>query len=84
MRNDGVRFHFEEDIVSDRTYGLTEIVGTSKDGIDAAVRSAIDRAAQSTRKMDWFEVTGIRGYIRDGAIDHVQVTVKIGYRMEDA
>jgi len=70
--------------VRDRTYGLTEIVGTSKDGIDAAVSSAIARASQSIRKMDWFEVSGIRGYIRDGAIDHVQVTVKIGYRMEDA
>ena len=67
-----------------RTYGLTEVVGTSPDGIDEAIRNAIERTSQSVRHVDWFEVTQIRGYVRDGTVDHFQVSVKVGYRMEDA
>lgn len=66
-----------------RTYGLTEIVGTSDDGIDNAISNGIARASQTVRHLDWFEVTDIRGYIRDGDVHHVQVTMKLGYRMED-
>lgn len=68
----------------DRTYGLTELVGTSREGVDEAIANAIRRAAQDTRHLDWFEVTQIRGYIRDGEVDHVQVSLKVGYRLEDA
>lgn len=70
--------------MTSRTYGLTEVVGTSPDGIDAAVRNAVARASKTVRHLDWFEVTDIRGYIREGAVDHVQVTMKIGFRLEDA
>ncbi len=70
--------------MADRTYGLTEIVGTSRDGVDAAIRSAVARASKTVDHLDWFEVTQIRGYIRDGAVDHFQVTMKIGSRLEDA
>jgi flavin-binding protein dodecin len=70
--------------MSSRTYGLTEVVGTSPDGIDAAISNAVERASKTVRHLDWFEVTDIRGYIRDGSVDHVQVTMKIGYRLEDA
>jgi flavin-binding protein dodecin len=70
--------------MSNRTYGLTEIVGTSPDGVDAAIRNAVQRAGQTLRHLDWFEVLNVRGYIRDGEVDHVQVTMKIGYRLEDA
>ena len=66
-----------------RTYGLTEVVGTSPDGIDAAIRNAVERASQTVRHLDWFEVTDIRGYIKEGSVDHVQVTMKIGFRLED-
>jgi len=66
-----------------RTYGLTEIVGTSPEGVDAAIRNAIARAAQTTRNLDWFEVTGVRGYVREGEVHHFQVTLKLGYRLED-
>jgi hypothetical protein len=69
--------------VAERTYALTEVVGTSRDGVDQAVRNAVSRAAQTVEHLDWFEVTGIRGYIRDGAVDHFQVTVKIGSRLSD-
>lgn len=66
-----------------RTYTLTELVGTSPDGIDAAIRSAVQRAAKSVPHLDWFEVVQVRGYIRDGEVDHFQVTVKVGSRLED-
>lgn len=70
--------------MSQRTYGLSEVVGTSSTGIDDAIHSAIDRAAKTIRHIDWFEVTQIRGYIRDGSVDHFQVAMKVGFRMEDA
>ncbi len=70
-------------IVAERTYGLSEIVGTSEKGVDAAIKNGIDRASQSLCHLDWFEVTDIRGYIRDGSVHHMQVTMKLGFRMED-
>jgi dodecin len=69
--------------MSSRTYRLTEIVGTSPDSVDQAIRNGVNRASQSLRHIDWFEVTDIRGYIRDGDVDHYQVTMKIGFRLED-
>ena len=69
--------------MAERTYGLTELVGTSREGIDQAVRNAVERAAKTVDNPDWFEVTGIRGYIREGSVDHFQVTVKIGSRLSD-
>ena len=65
------------------TYKLTEIVGTSADTIDDAIRNGIAKAAASLRNLDWFEVTGVRGHIVDGAVGHFQVTMKIGFRLED-
>lgn len=69
--------------MASRTYGLAEIVGTSPEGIDQAVRNGIQRAAKTTRHIDWFEVTQVRGYVRDNDVDHFQVTMKVGYRLED-
>jgi dodecin len=73
-----------EPVVSNRTYRLTEIVGTSDQGVDAAIRNGIARAAQTLRHLDWFEVTQIRGQIVDGEVEHVQVGMKIGFRLEDS
>lgn len=67
-----------------RTYGLSEVVGTSKESIEDAIGSAIARYAKDKRHVDWFEMTQVRGYVRDGAVDHFQVTLKVGYRLEDA
>lgn len=67
----------------DSTYKVTEVVGTSSDGVDQAIRNGVTRAAESLRHLNWFEVTEIRGYIKDGAIDHFQVGLKLGFRMED-
>jgi flavin-binding protein dodecin len=69
--------------MSDRTYRITELVGTSPDSIEQAIRSGIARASQSLRHVDWFEVTEIRGYVRDGQLDHYQVGMKLGFRLED-
>ena len=69
--------------MADRTYGLTEIVGTSTEGVDAAIRNGIERASQTVRHLDWFEVSGVRGYIKAGEVHHYQVTMKLGFRMED-
>ena len=70
--------------MTNRTYRLTEIVGTSTESIDDAIRNGVARAAQTIRHIDWFEVDQIRGYVRDGEVDHFQVTIKIGFRLEDA
>lgn len=64
------------------TYRVTEIVGTSTEGIDDAIKGAVARAAETLRGLDWFEVTEIRGHIEDGAVGHVQVGLKVGFRLE--
>ena len=69
--------------MSSRTYRVTEIVGTSPDGIDQAVKNGIERAGQTLRRLDWFEVVQTRGHIEDGVVEHFQVTMKVGFRLED-
>ena len=69
--------------MTNRTYRVTEIVGTSPDGIDQAVRNGIERASRTLRHLDWFEVTEIRGWINGGEVGHFQVSMKIGFRLED-
>lgn len=66
----------------DHVYKLVEIVGSSHEGTDAAIRNAIETAAQSIRHIDWFEVVGTRGHIVDGEVAHFQVTLKVGFRLE--
>ena len=70
--------------MTNRTYRVTEIVGTSNEGIDAAIQNGIQRAAETLRHLDWFEVTEIRGHIREGQVDHFQVGMKVGFRLEDS
>ncbi|MFI1018527.1 dodecin [Streptomyces sp. NPDC020965] len=69
--------------MSNHTYRVTEIVGTSTDGVDQAIRNGISRASQKLRGLDWFEVTQVRGQITDGAVEHYQVGLKVGFRLED-
>ncbi|MBB3039559.1 dodecin [Hoyosella altamirensis] len=69
--------------MSDHTYRVTEIVGSSPDSIDDAIKGAINRASQTLRGLDWFEVTEIRGHISDGQVGHVQVGLKVGFRLEN-
>ncbi len=70
--------------MSDHTYRVTEIVGTSHEGVDQAIRNGIDRARQTLRGLDWFEMTQVRGHIVDGRIEHFQVGLKVGFRLEDS
>ncbi|CAL9348561.1 MULTISPECIES: dodecin [Streptomyces] len=69
--------------MSNHTYRVTEIVGTSPDGVDAAVRNGIERASQTLRNLDWFEVTQVRGQIEEGRVAHYQVGLKVGFRLEE-
>ena len=68
--------------MSNHTYRITEIVGTSPDGVDAAIRSGISRVNQTLHGLDWFEVTNIRGHLQDGEISHFQVGLKVGFRLD--
>ena len=69
--------------MSNHTYRVAEIVGSSPNSVDEAMRNGLARASQTLRHMDWFEVEGIRGHLEDGQIAHVQVTMKVGFRLED-
>ncbi|MDP9867432.1 MULTISPECIES: dodecin [Streptosporangium] len=70
--------------MTDRTYRVTEIVGTSEESLEAAIRNGVRRASQTLRHLDWFEVTEVRGHIIDGEVGHFQVGMKVGFRLEDA
>lgn len=69
--------------MADHTYRITEIVGTSPESIQQAIRNGVSRASQTLRHLDWFEATEIRGRIEDGEVAHFQVTMKVGFRLED-
>ena len=68
--------------MSNHTYSITEIVGTSEEGVDAAVRNGIAEASKTLRNLDWFEVKEVRGHLEDGKIADWQVRVKLGFRHE--
>ncbi|MFD8030788.1 dodecin [Streptomyces sp. NPDC059717] len=68
--------------MKDHTYRVTEIVGSSTEGIDEAIRNGIDRASQTLHNLDWFEVTQVRGHIENGQIEHYQVGLKVGFRLD--
>ena len=69
--------------MADHIYRVAEIVGTSPDGVDAAVRNAVSRASRTLRNVDWFEMTEVRGHLADGQVADWQVTVKIGFRLDE-
>ena len=65
------------------TYRIIEIAGTSPDGVTAAMRSGVARAATTLRGLDWVEVRSIRGHIKGDAIDHFQVELRVGFKLEE-
>lgn len=67
--------------MSDHTYGISELVGSSANGIDDAIRNAIHHAKTELPHLDWFEMVALRGHLADGEIGHYQVTIKVGYRL---
>lgn len=69
--------------MSDATYRIIEVTGTSEQGVDEAIRNGVARASRTLRNLDWIEVAGIRGHLADGQVAHYQVTMKVGFRMDD-
>ena len=68
--------------MSAHVYRLSEIVGSSQPSIDAAIRPAIRKAAQTVRNIEWFEAKEIRGQVSDGDVNYFQVRLSIGFRVE--
>ena len=71
-------------MASDHTYKVIELVGSSPQGLQQAIESAISRAAETLSNLDWFEVREIRGNISDGKVGWYQVKLAIGFRVLDA
>lgn len=69
--------------MSDHTYRIIEIVGSSTTGVTDAITHAIGRANKTLENLDWFEVGQIRGHIADGQVGHYQVTLKVGFKLRD-
>lgn len=69
--------------MSDHTYRVTEIVGSSPESLQQAIRNGVTRAGQTLRNLEWFEVSEIRGQIVDGDVAHFQVGLKVGFRLDD-
>jgi dodecin len=69
--------------MSEHVYKIVELTGSSPKSIEDAVRNAVDRAGRTLRNLRWFEVIDMRGHIEDGAVGHFQVTVKVGFTLDD-
>jgi dodecin len=69
--------------MSDHVYKSVEITGSSPQGVTEAIDRAIAKASETLRNIDWFEVVAVRGHVADGAVGHYQVTLKVGFRLED-
>jgi len=69
--------------VADHVYRVTEIVGSSPESVQQAIRNGVRRAGQTLRNVEWFEVTEIRGQVADGDVAHFQVGMKVGFRLDD-
>lgn len=69
--------------MSNHVYKHVELTGSSPDGMEQAIRNAVARAARTVRNMHWFEVTDTRGHITDGDVAHWQVTIKIGFTVDE-
>jgi flavin-binding protein dodecin len=68
--------------VSDHVYRLSEIVGSSPTSVDEAIRTAIAKASQTVRNIEWFQTEEIRGQVVDGGVAYFQVRLKVGFRVE--
>ncbi len=65
----------------DKTYKLIELVGVSESSMENAIRNALERASQSLKGVDWFEVTEVRGLVQGGKVSQFQVKLKVGFRI---
>jgi dodecin len=69
--------------MAESIYSISEIVGSSTEGTDDAIRGAVARASKTLHNLDWFEVTNMRGRIDEGGLAHFQVTLKVGFRLDE-
>ena len=69
--------------MADHIYSISEIVGSSAVSVDDAIKGALARAAKTLHNLDWFEVTNIRGHIENNQLSHYQVTLKVGFRLDE-
>jgi dodecin len=67
----------------DHVYRIIEVAGSSEKNIEDAIQNAVGRAARTLRQVGWFEVVQTRGHIEDGKVAHYQVTLKIGFTLDD-
>jgi dodecin len=67
---------------ANKVYKMTEMVGTSAKSFDDATEAAVERACETVRNVDWFQVTELRGAVRDGKVREFQVTLKVGFRLD--
>jgi flavin-binding protein dodecin len=65
------------------TYRLTEIVGTSDTSVDEAIANGIAKASETIHNLDWFDVVSVRGALSEGKVAEMQVTLKVGFRVDD-
>jgi dodecin len=70
--------------MSDHIYKVIELVGSSETSIEDAISKAVTRASETLRNLRWFEVLETRGQIQDGKVHFYQVTLRVGFTMEDA
>lgn len=71
------------DGMSSNVYRKTEVVGSSPDSVEEAIRNGVERASRTVRNIEWFEVDEIRGHVTDGTVEYFQVGMKIGFRLDD-
>jgi dodecin len=69
--------------MTDNVYKTVEITGSSTEGVTQAIDRAIAKASETLRGLDWFEVSEIRGHIEEGGVAHYQVTLKLGFKLDD-
>lgn len=69
--------------MSDHVYKTVEVTGSSRNSVEEAVERAVARTGESLHSLRWFQVEDIRGHLVDGKVDHWQVTVKIGFTVDD-
>ena len=69
--------------MTDNVYKSIEVTGSSTEGVKEAIDRAVAKASETVRNLDWFEVLDIRGHLEDGKVGHYQVTLKIGFRLDD-
>ncbi len=68
--------------MSDHVYRVTEVVGSSPDSVQQAIRNGVARVSQTVRNVEWFEASEIRGQVVDGELTAFQVRLKVGFRLE--